>query len=127
MCFRPFGDVFGFRFSVIFAINLISISIMGRWNFKRYLAVLELIITKGEGHFDTFTGPMLFCGYIYRYILMKCCMPACIFILYPRYRSAADGSAVSYFFTHFRPCGVDLQIFFTENFNFVMTSYIAKF
>ena len=60
-------------------------------------------------------------GHIYWYILMKCCMVACINILYWENRSAA-ASAVGdggggrvggfVFFTRFRPFGVDLQNFF---------------
>ena len=68
----------------------------------------------------------LYTGHIYWYILMKCCMVACINILYWENRSAA-ASAVGgggggrvggfMFFTRFRPFGVDLQKKnFTENF-----------
>ena len=63
----------------------------------------------------------VYTGHIYWYILMKCCMVACINILYWENRSAA-ASAVGdggggrvggfVFFTRFRPFGVDLQNFF---------------
>ena len=67
-------------------------------------------------------------GHIYWYILMKCCMVACINILYWGNWSAAASAVVGggggrvggfVFFTRFRPFGVDLQnFFFTENFDF---------
>ena len=65
-------------------------------------------------------------GHIYWYILMKCCMVACINILYPENRLSA-ASAVGaggrvggfVFFTRFRPFGVDWQKkIFTEKFDY---------
>ena len=93
---------------------------------KKRKELLKHSLGKGGGHFDTFQGPILFCGY--RPHLLRNFPAKSVGRWLPA--PAIFGIANFVICTRFRLFGIDLQFFFSKILSLgftVRTSYIAIF